>query len=282
MTPPRIDAHQHFWRYAPAEYAWIDESLAALRRDFVPDEAAQDMARAGFHASVAVQACHTREETSWLLSLAGRHTFIAGVVGWVDLQADDVRAQLQQAASNPHLVGIRHIVQSETDDRFLLRPAFCRGIGMLEEFGLTYDILVYARHLPVAAEFVEHLPKQRFVLDHLAKPDVKSQQLQPWEAAIRTLAKFNNVVCKLSGLVTEADWNNWRAEDFRPYLDVVFEAFGTERLMFGSDWPVCLLAGTYKDVKQLTEDYIRDLPERERHNIFGLNAARFYGLRSSA
>ena len=278
MTPPRIDAHQHFWRYGPAEYAWIDESLAALRRDFLPDEAAQDMARAGFHASVAVQACHTREETSWLLSLAGRHTFIAGVVGWVDLQADDVRAQLQQAASNPHLVGIRHIVQSETDDRFLLRPAFCRGIGMLEEFGLTYDILVYARHLPVAAEFVARFERQPFVLDHVAKPDIRNGRLEAWERDLRRLAQFPNVWCKLSGLVTEADWSGWTPAQIRPCLDVAFDCFGPERLMIGSDWPVCTVAADYARTMKIVMEYLAGHPGEEREAVLGGNAQRFWKL----
>jgi L-fucono-1,5-lactonase len=282
MTPPRIDAHQHFWRYDPAEYAWIDESLAALRQDCMPDDLAGEMAGQGFHAGVAVQARQTLDETAWLLSLAGRHAFIAGVVGWVDLQADDVRAQLQQAASNPRLVGIRHIVQSEPDDRFLLRPAFCRGIGMLEEFGLTYDILIYPRHLPVAAEFVARFERQPFVLDHLAKPEIRSGRVQTWERDLRQLAQCPNVWCKLSGLVTEADWNGWTPAELRPYLDVAFDCFGPERLMIGSDWPVCTVAADYARAVGVVVKYLAGRPRAEQDAVLGGNAQKFWNLKLHA
>jgi L-fuconolactonase len=224
-----IDAHQHFWRYDPAEYGWIDESMAALRRDFLPQDAAREMERAGVDACVAVQARQTLEETRGLLALADAHPFIAGVVGWVDLQADDARAQLEQFAGHPKLVGIRHIVQDEADDRFLLRPAFCRGVALLEEFGLAYDILVYSRHLPVASEFVDRFPRHRFVLDHLGKPGIRAGEIHHWARDVRRLAGHPNVFCKLSGLVTEADWQQWTSDQIRPYLDVAFESFGVSR-----------------------------------------------------
>jgi len=275
----RVDAHQHFWHYDSAEYAWIDESMAALRRDFMPEELAHEMAGAGFHACVAVQTRQMLEETAWLLSLAGRHAFIAGVVGWVDLQADDVRAQLQQAASNPRLVGIRHLVQSEADDRFLLRPAFCRGIALLEEFGLTYDILVYPRHLPVAAEFVARFERQAFVLDHLAKPGIRSGRVQVWERDLRRLAQFQNVWCKLSGLVTEADWNGWTPAQLRPYLDVAFDCFGPDRLMIGSDWPVCTVAADYRRTVGVVVEYLRDRPLDVQEAVLGGNAQKFWKLK---
>jgi L-fuconolactonase len=278
MTVVRIDAHQHFWRYDPAEYEWIDESMAALRRDFMPEELRHEMAVAGFHASVAVQACHTVEETRWLLAMADRHPFIAGVVGWVDLQADDVRAKLQEAASNPRLVGVRHIVQSEPDDRFLLRPAFCRGIAMLEEFGLTYDILIYPRHLPVAAEFVSRFERQRFVLDHLAKPDIRGRRLRAWEHDLRQLARFRNVWCKLSGLVTEADWNAWTPAQLRPCFDLAFDCFGVERLMIGSDWPVCTVAADYARTVGIVMEYLSGRPREEQDAVLGGNAQRLWRL----
>ncbi len=275
-----IDAHQHFWTYNPREYAWIDDSMASLRRDFSPGDLRKELERNGFQGCVAIQARQTLEETRWLLELAERHPFILGVVGWVDLRSPQVRSQLELFAGHPRLVGIRHIVQSEPDDRFLLQPEFLRGIGLLEEFALAYDILIYPRHLPVAVQFVKRFERQRFVLDHLAKPSIKSSSLQPWARHVRELAAFPNVFCKLSGLVTEADWRNWRPDDFKPYLDVAFECFGASRLMIGSDWPVCLLAGTYGRVKQIIIDYLRDRPDAEKEKILGANAADFYGLKT--
>ena len=201
----RIDAHQHFWRYDAVEYGWIDDTMAGLRRDFLPSDAEREMRRGGFDACVAVQARQTLEETRWLLSLAESYPFIAGVVGWLDLQAPDVRVQLEQLAGHPKLVGVRHIVQTEADDRFLLGPEFGRGIALLEEFGLAYDLLVYSRHLPVAAEFAGRFTGQRLVLDHLGKPDVRGGGIRGWSADVRRLAACPNVWCKLSGLVTEAD-----------------------------------------------------------------------------
>src|SRR6201993_851298 len=216
----RVDAHQHFWKYNPTEYEWIDDSMAAIRRDFLPEDLEPELERNEFQGSVAVQVRQTLEETRWLLELAERSPKILGVVGWVDLRSPDVRSQLSQFTRNPKLVGIRHIVQAEPDDRFLLRADFLRGIGLLEEFDVAYDILIYTKHLPVAAEFVERFPKQRFVLDHLAKPAIKIQEVESWAAGIRRLAVFPNVFCKLSGLVTEADWQRWKPEDFTPYLDI--------------------------------------------------------------
>src|SRR2546429_7940650 len=238
-----IDAHQHFWIYDRREYDWIDDSMAALRRDFLPDDLKPELEHNGFQGCVAVQARQTLEETRWLLELAERAPFILGVVGWVDLRSPEVRSQLSEFTRNPKLVGIRHIVQSEPEEGFLLQPDFLRGIAMLEEFGLAYDILIYARHLPVATEFVGRFPRQRFVLDHMAKPPIKGGALDAWARGIQGLAAFPNVYCKVSGLVTEADWQVWKPEDMRPYLDVAFRCFGPSRLMIGSDWPVCTVAG---------------------------------------
>jgi L-fucono-1,5-lactonase len=275
---PRIDAHQHFWRYHPAEYEWIDDAMAGLRRDYLPDEALREMAGAGVDACVAVQARQTLDETRWLLTLADAHPAIVGVVGWIDLQAADVRQQLELFADDQKLVGIRHIVQSEPDDRFMLRPAFCRGIALLEEFGLAYDILVYSRHLAAAAELAERFASQRFVVDHLGKPDIRRGELHAWERDLRTLAACANVSAKLSGLVTEADWNAWSAPDIRPCLDVAFDCFGAARLMIGSDWPVCTVAGDYTRVMALVSDYLADRPAEERDAVLGGNAQRFYNL----
>jgi len=277
----RIDAHQHFWKYDAAEYTWIDDSMAALKRDFLPDESAREMARVGFDACVAVQARQTLDETRWLLGLAAEHPSIAGVVGWVDLQADNVRDQLAALAGHQRLVGIRHIAQSEPDDRFLLRPQVVRGIGLLADFGLAFDILIYRRQLDSAAELVGRLPSQRFVLDHLAKPDLRSGEIDEWERDIRRLAAQPNVFAKLSGLVTEASWARWTSDQIRPYLDVAFDAFGWNRLMIGSDWPVCTVSADYARTMNVVIDYVAARPDHERDAVLGGNARRFWNLRTA-
>ncbi len=273
-----IDAHQHFWRYDPAEYGWIDDSMSVIRRDFLPEHLQPELIGAGFHASVAVQARQSLQETRWLLELAAISPFIAGVVGWVDLRSPDVRSRLAEFSRNRKLVGVRHVVQSEPDDRFLLQSDFLRGISVLEEFDLAYDILIYTRHLPIAAEFVAQFPRQRFVLDHLAKPPIRAGGIDDWAKGIRRLAEFPSVYCKLSGLVTEADWKKWTPEQIRPYLDVAFDAFGPNRLMIGSDWPVCLAAGTYSRVMSIVKEYIAECSDAERAAVLGENTARFWRL----
>lgn len=274
----RIDAHQHFWIYQPAQYEWIDESMATIRHDFLPADLKPELEANGFDGSVVVQVRQTLEETRWLLDLADQHAAILGVVGWVDLCATNVRSQLQTLTHNPKLVGIRHIVQGEPDDRFLLRPDFMRGISLLDEFDLAYDILIYTKHLPAAVEFVHHFPRQRFVLDHLAKPPIKSGEISFWADQIRHFAAHPNVYCKLSGLVTEADWRRWTPDQMTPYLDVAFEAFGPDRLMIGSDWPVCLVASSYSRTMQVVKDYLRNLPTDCQNKILGTNAAAFWRL----
>jgi len=274
-----IDAHQHFWRYDSREYGWIDDSMASLRRDFLPSDLEPELQRNGFEGCVTVQVRQTLEETRWLLELADVTPFIVGVVGWVDLTSPRLRFDLQQIAANSKLVGVRHIVQSEPDDRFLLRRDFLEGVAILEEFGLAYDILIYHRHLPVALEFVRQLPKQRFVLDHLAKPAIKQRELRAWAAGIRDLASLPNVMCKLSGLVTEADWSSWTRDQIRPCLDVAFEYFGPDRLMIGSDWPVCTLAASYSGVIEVVADYLKSFPTETREAVMGGNARRFWRLK---
>ncbi len=273
-----IDTHQHFWIYSPAEYDWIDESMAALRRDFLPEDLKPELEGNDFRGSVAVQARQTLEETRWLLELAERSPSILGVVGWVDLRSPDIRSQLKVLARNPKLLGIRHIVQSEPDNRFLLQPEFLRGISALEEFDLAYDILIYPKHLPVAAEFVERFPRQRFVLDHLAKPPIKSGNIDSWAHGITRLAEFPNVFCKLSGLVTEADWQHWHPDQIVPFLDVAFESFGPDRLMIGSDWPVCLVAASYARTVQVVKTYLLAQKPGCREAVLGGNAQRFWRL----
>ncbi len=254
--------------------------MAPLRRDFLPEESRREMEHAGIDACVAVQARQTLEETRWLLELAESHSFIAGVVGWIDLQADDVAAQLEQFALKPKLVGVRHIVQDEIDDRFMLRPAFCRGVSLLEDLNLTYDILIHPRHLPVAADFVSRFRRQRFVVDHLAKPDIRSREMREWEEGLRRLAEFPQVFCKLSGLVTEADWARWTPAQLRPYLDVAFDCFGAHRLLVGSDWPVCTVAADYVRTISLVDEYLTGRPAVDRAAVMGDNAARFWDLRA--
>lgn len=273
-----IDAHQHFWRYDPRRDAWITDEMAVLKRDFLPEDLIPELASNGMDASIAVQADQSECETLFLLDCAAQHPQVAGVVGWVDLRAPNVRERLAYFSRFKKLRGFRHIVQAEADDDFLLREDFCRGVGALRAFGFTYDILIYPKQLPAAGKFVAKFPDQPFVIDHLAKPLICSRQMKPWREHIRAIATQPNVFCKVSGIITEADWGNWSADDCRPYLDVIFEAFGADRLMFGSDWPVCLLAGAYCRVKGLVDDYTRGLPTADREKIFGLNAARFYGL----
>ena len=274
-----IDAHQHFWVYDQREYGWIDDSMAALRRDFLPDDLKPELEHNGFQGCVAVQVRQTLEETRWLLELAERAAFILGVVGWVDLRSPRLRFELELFAGKSKLVGARHIVQSEPDERFLLQPDFLRGIAMLEEFDLAYDILIYPRHLPVAAEFVARFPRQRFVLDHLAKPPIKSRAVDVWARGIRELGSFPNLSCKVSGLVTEADWQAWKPEDMRPYLEVAFECFGPSRLMIGSDWPVCTVAAPYARVMDVVKDYLAKYTAEEREALLGRNAAKFWRLK---
>jgi L-fuconolactonase len=278
-----IDTHQHYWNYNAAEYGWIDDSMASLRRDFLPPDAQREMAAAGVHGSIAVQVRQTLEETRWMLELADRHPFIAAVVGWVDLQADDVDAELERLSRHPKLLGVRHIVQAEPDG-FLDRPDFRRGIGCLERHGLAYDILIYARQLPEAVDFARAFPRQRFVLDHLGKPGIVSYQraggYDEWRRHFGRLAELPNVCCKLSGLVTEADWASWTPAQLRPYLDAALEAFGSSRLMIGSDWPVCLAAASYGDVIALVRDAIDEYSLDEREQILSGTAREIFRLKA--
>lgn len=277
----RLDSHQHFWVYDEAHYPWIPKG-SALHRDWLPNDLAPLLASAGMDGCIAVQARQTLEESRWLLTLADHSPLIKAVVGWIELRSERVEEELAELAADARFRGVRHIAQDEPDDRFLLRPDVLRGIGKLAQFGLTYDILVYPRQLPAAIELAAKFPSQPFVLDHLAKPLIKTGTMEPWRTQIRELAKAPNVMCKASGMITEADHQSWRDEDLRPYLDVAFEAFGPGRMMFGSDWPVCLLAGRYERVFGVVDAYTRQLGETERTAFFGGNAARFYGISPGA
>lgn len=256
----------------------MSDEMAALRRDFMPEDLKPLLDRLGFDGCIAVQVRQNLEETRWLLELADRHDFICGVVGWVDLCSPDLDAQLRRFAGRKKLVGVRHIVQDEPDDDFMLREDFRRGIARLAEAGLTYDVLIYPRQLPAAIKLVREFPDQPFVLDHIAKPAIAEGRLAPWEAGVRELAQSANLYCKLSGMVTEAQWRQWRPRDFRPYLDVVFDAFGPERLMIGSDWPVCTLSASYESAMRLAIDYIAQFPAAVQDGVLGENCARFYGI----
>jgi L-fuconolactonase len=274
----RIDAHQHFWRYRAETHGWISDSMAGLRRDFLPADLEPLLRGQGFTGCIAVQAAQSLDETRFLLELATRHSFVRGVVGWVDLLSPDLDRQLEHFCLDPRFRGVRHVAQDEPDDRWLARPDVVRGIGSLRRFGLTYDILVYARQLPAAVELVRHLPDQPFVLDHVGKPQIRDGRLEAWRNDLRALAAHANVSCKLSGLVTEADWQTWTTEGLRPYLETALECFGPERLMIGSDWPVCLLAGDYGRVVSVATDFVASLTADEQAAVRGANALRFYGI----
>jgi len=271
----RLDAHQHFWSYDAAQYPWIPLG-SPLHRSWLPDDLATLQKPLGFDGSIAVQARQVVGESDWLLGLADTHANVKGVVGWVDLRSDRVEADLARLAAYPKFVGVRHVVQEEPDNDFMLGKDFQRGIAKLAAFGLTYDILIYPKQLEAAIQLAENFPHQLFVLDHIAKPSIKDGTIEPWKSQLRRLSRLPNVHCKVSGMLTEADHKQWQAEQFRPYLDTVFEAFGPSRLMVGSDWPVCLFAGSYEQAFRLVDDYARGLTEAERAGLFGGNCARFY------
>ena len=274
----RVDAHQHYWRYSPEEYGWIDDSISILNRDHLPEHLAPLLQENHVNGTVAVQARQTHEETRGLLDLANQFPFILGVVGWVDLHAENVMDVLEDFSPQPGFCGVRHVLQDEPDDRFMLRDDFLRGLSCLQRFDLSYDLLLYPRHLPMARELVERFPKQRFIVDHLAKPPIQEGRLSPWDEDLRRLAAHENVYCKISGMVTEADWFRWKPSDFTAYVDVALEAFGTKRLVFGSDWPVCTVAASYTEVLELARETLKNLSESEQEDIFGGNARRFYKL----
>ncbi len=274
-----IDAHQHFWIYNPVEYGWINDGMKILQRDYLPIDLLPELEKAGMSGSVVIQARQTIKETRWLLQLADQFDFIKGVVGWVDLcSGDNLLRQLDEFCRSDKFVGVRHVLQDEPDDQFMLRDEFLNGISRLNSYKLTYDLLLFPKHLPIAKILVSMFPDQKFVLDHISKPDIKSRTFNPWKEDLFELAKNMNVWCKLSGMVTEADWKNQTPEDFIPYLDIVFSAFGTGRLMIGSDWPVCRLAGEYGEVTGIVKDYIADMEHSLRRAILGENCIDFYSL----
>jgi len=277
----RIDSHQHFWHYNEKEYDWITDNMKILKRDYLPVDLAKEMLKIDFSASIAVQARQKLIETEWLLDLANEYPFIVGVVGWVDIRSKELDKQLEKFTKSKKFVGVRHVVQDEPDDNFLLRKDFLQGIKLLKEFSLTYDILIYERHLPVTIKFVEKFPEQTFIIDHIAKPDIKNRSFKKWAENMKILSNFPNVYCKLSGMVTEDDWDYWNKEDFYPYIDFLLETFTHEKLMIGSDWPVCTLAGSYSEVMNIVINYIKNLPLKYQNMILGENAIKAYNLKIS-
>lgn len=273
----KIDAHQHFWQYDPAKHAWIDESMKAIRRDFLPKDLRPLLDREKVDATVAVQADESLEENTFLLKLAEENPWIKKVVGWVDLCGDDVPEQLEKYAQEPKMAGFRMILQGQPP-ALMADKAFRSGLAELKKYGFTYDILIFPHHLDAAIELVKDFPEQPFVIDHLAKPYIKDGQIDEWAANMKTMANIENVCCKVSGMVTEADWKYWTKQDLRPYLDVVFEAFSPKRLMFGSDWPVALVAADYPKNISVIQEYIASLSEDEQMAIMGKTAAQFYGI----
>jgi len=274
-----IDAHVHFWKYNPIKDAWITDEMGLLQRNFFPQDLQPVLHENGVTGIIAVQADQSENETDFLLQLADKNPFIKGIVGWVDLQNKNLEDKLLHWSEYPVVKGFRHIVQAESDG-FLRKEAFVNGIRLLKNFDFTYDILIYPNQLREAIQFVNKFPNQKFILDHCAKPCIRDQKINEWKIEIKEIAKNENVYCKVSGLVTEAKWNEWKTEDLYPYLDVVFESFGTDRILFGSDWPVMLLSSTYNKWKNLLEKYMLQFSDEEKQKVFDTNAIKFYNLNS--
>jgi L-fuconolactonase len=274
----RIDSHQHFWKFDPVRDAWITDEMKAIRKDFLPDDLRPLLSEVNFDGCVAVQVDQSEEDTQFLIDLAKQNDFIKGVVGWVNLQADNVEERLDYYKSFKIVKGFRHILQGEQNRKFMLDSKFMRGVALLQKYNFTYDILIYADQLKYVKDFVSALPEQKFVIDHLAKPGIKYKNLDEWKREIYMAAENDNVYCKISGMVTEADWKKWTADDFTPYLDAVVDAFGTDRIMFGSDWPVCLVAASYSQVVTISAKYFSSFSKSEQEKFFGGNAIKFYNL----
>jgi L-fuconolactonase len=273
-----IDSHQHFWKYEPVKHSWIDDDMSVIRRNFSPSDLAKVYQENSIDGCVAVQADQTLEETDFLIDLASINNFIKGIVGWVDLRAENIENVLEKYSTDKIVKGFRHVVQGEADHNFLLRPNFSRGISLLEKHNFTYDILVFPHQLGSVLEFVKKFPHQKFVIDHIAKPYIKDGYFEGWATMMTAIGKHENVSCKMSGMATEADFNIWTPEQIHPYMDTVLEAFGSKRILFGSDWPVCLVAGNYSKIKKLTTDFISQLSQIEQNSIMGNNAIEFYNL----
>lgn len=272
-----IDTHQHFWKYNPVDYGWITDDMSVIRKDFLPADLSVVLKENAVDACVSVQADQTEAETDWLLQMADENDFIAGVVGWVDLRSPLIEERLKHYSQFPKLKGFRHVLQGE-EPSFMLQKDFLNGISKLQQFDFTYDILIFPQHLDAALQLVQQFPDQAFVIDHIAKPYIKDKKIDEWKAGMEKIARHQNVYCKLSGMVTEADWKNWTKEDLLPCIDVVVNSFGTNRVMFGSDWPVCLVAAQYQQWLSLVKDYFTSFSAEEQQAVFSKNAATFYHL----
>jgi L-fuconolactonase len=273
-----IDSHQHFWQVGRFDYPWMTSDLGVLYRDYLPDEFAPILKSNGVEKTVLVQASNSVAESRWLLNLAGENSFIAGVVGWVDLMSPEIDAQLDELTAQRKFKGVRHLVESEPNDDWLVQPAVLLGLSRLSSYGLSFDLLVHTRHLKYVPQVAESSPNLAFVIDHLAKPPIAKSEMHEWSRAFKPLASYPNIHCKLSGLVTEANWTSWKTDDLRPFVDVALESFGVERLMFGSDYPVCLLAASYDRVLDSFQEILKNLSAADREKIFSTNAANFYRL----
>jgi len=274
----RIDSHQHFWKYDPVRYDWIDDNMSVIQKDFLPEDLDPILKANGFDGCITVQSHQSEQENEFQLANADEHDFIKGVVGWVDLQSPKIEERLAYYQQFEKLKGFRHVLQGESQRDFMLRPDFLKGISMLKKYSYTYDILILPDQLKYTTEFVSQFPDQRFVIDHIAKPNIEQKELKDWEKDIKVVAAFENVHCKVSGLVTEADWRNWQPADFNNYLEVVTNSFGTKRLMYGSDWPVCKVAAGYGQVVNIVKDYFSAFSQTEQQAFFGGNAIEFYNI----
>lgn len=274
-----IDSHQHFWNYEPVKHEWIDDNMSVIRKDFTPKDLEKVYHENGIDGCVAVQADQSTQETDFLISLAEKNNFIKGIVGWVDLRAKNLQEDLEKYSSINAVKGFRHVVQGEPDHNFLLRPNFLKGISKLESYNYTYDILIFPHQLGAALEFVKRFPNQKFVIDHIAKPYIKDGFYEGWAILMKEIGKYENVHCKISGMITEADFNSWTPAQIHPYMELTLEAFGPNRIMYGSDWPVCLVAGNYSKVKALAYEFISKLSTDEQHSFLGGNAIQFYNLK---
>jgi len=274
----KIDAHQHFWKFDPVRDSWIGDNMSAIKRDFMPGDLKPVLDKFGMDGCVVVQADQNEAETEFLLGLADQYDFIKGVVGWVDFRAADAGKRMERYSKYEKLKGFRHVLQGEADRALMLNPKFMDGIRALKRHDFTYDLLIFPDQLGYTHQFVKNFSGTRFVVDHIAKPDIKNRNMDKWEIGIKALAKHENVWCKISGMITEADWYDWVLTDFKPYLDIVFEAFGPRRVMFGSDWPVCNLAGGYQQMLSVVKNYVGKLSEDEQARFWGLNAVEFYKL----
>lgn len=274
----RIDSHQHFWKFDSVRDTWINNEMKVIQKDFLPSDLEPLLLKNNFDGCIVVQSDQSEEENTFQLHNAEEFDFIKGTVGWVDFQAKNIEERLQYYSQFKKMKGFRHVLQGEPVRDMMLLPAFMNGIGFLEKYDFTYDILIFPDQLQYIPRFIAAFPEQLFVIDHIAKPEIKKLQLDNWKKDIAAVAKFENVYCKISGMVTEADWRNWKREDFRPCLDVIVECFGMSRIMFGSDWPVCLVAASYGEVVGIVEDYFSTFSKDEQRNFFGLNASHFYKL----